>query len=196
MPSSAPPPHSSSLTIRPAVHADGAALAVLDRRTWSSLHAVTPEPTGSGDDFFDGLHLPEHVLVAESADEGPVGYIRIVPASSLPSNAHVRQIQGLAVDVAARGQGVGRALVEAACEESRRQGAVRITLRVLGHNAPAQRLYAACGFAVEGVLPGEFLLDGEYVDDVLMGRALAADTGTPATGLPWRRRASPAPPNP
>ncbi|MGO4421815.1 GNAT family N-acetyltransferase, partial [Streptomyces sp. MCAF7] len=25
---------------------------------------------------------------------------------------------------------------------------------------------------VEGVLPGEFLLEGEYVDDVLMGRAL------------------------
>ncbi|MBW8802021.1 MAG: GNAT family N-acetyltransferase, partial [Streptomyces sp.] len=28
------------------------------------------------------------------------------------------------------------------------------------------------GFAVEGVLPEEFLLAGEYVDDVLMGRRL------------------------
>ncbi|GAA3366001.1 hypothetical protein GCM10017744_071030 [Streptomyces antimycoticus] len=48
----------------------------------------------------------------------------------------------------------------------------RITLRVLGHNTPARRLYASEGFAVEGVLPGEFLLAGEYVDDVLMGRSL------------------------
>ncbi|NED74569.1 GNAT family N-acetyltransferase, partial [Streptomyces sp. SID9944] len=54
--------------------------------------------------------------------------------------------------------------------EARRQGARRITLRVLGHNTPARRLYESEGYAVEGVLPGEFLLEGAYVDDVLMGR--------------------------
>lgn len=43
---------------------------------------------------------------------------------------------------------------------------------MLGHNTPARKLYEAEGFAVEGVLPEEFLLDGKYVDDVLMGRAL------------------------
>jgi hypothetical protein len=31
---------------------------------------------------------------------------------------------------------------------------------------------AACGFAVEGVLRGEFRLDGRYLDDILMARAL------------------------
>ena len=30
------------------------------------------------------------------------------------------------------------------------------------------RFYERCGFVVEGVLRGEFHLDGEYVDDVLM----------------------------
>src|SRR3712207_6970927 len=53
---------------------------------------------------------------------------------------------------------------------SRRQGATRMTLRVLAHNTPARRLYESEGFAVEGVLPGEFHLDGRYVDDVFMGR--------------------------
>ncbi|MEU2632635.1 GNAT family protein, partial [Kitasatospora sp. NPDC007106] len=52
-------------------------------------------------------------------------------------------------------------------------GARRITLRVLGHNTPARRLYERCGFTVEGVLREEFLLDGAYVDDVWMGRPLA-----------------------
>ncbi|MBI0383539.1 GNAT family N-acetyltransferase, partial [Streptomyces albiflaviniger] len=87
-------------------------------------------------------------------------------------NAHVRQIQGLAVDERVRGQGVARALLGAAYQEARRQGATRMTLRVLGHNTPARRLYASEGFAVEGMLPGEFLLEGEYVDDVMMGRPL------------------------
>lgn len=49
---------------------------------------------------------------------------------------------------------------------------MRITLRVLGHNEPARALYEAEGFAVEGVLPGEFWLDGRYADDVMMGRSL------------------------
>ncbi len=43
-----------------------------------------------------------------------------------------------------------------------------MTLRVLAPNAPARRLYEACGFAVEGVLRQEFRLNDGYVDDVLM----------------------------
>ena len=67
---------------------------------------------------------------------------------------------------------MGRALIRAVVEEARRQGALRITLRVLGHNTPARKLYESEGFVIEGIQPGEFYLDGEYVDDVLMGRAL------------------------
>ncbi|MFJ3497294.1 GNAT family N-acetyltransferase [Streptomyces sp. NPDC086091] len=155
--------------IRPARPADEAPLALLDRETWSPLHAVQPRPEPPYRPFFDALHLPHDYLVAE-IDGRVVGYLRLVPATGLACNAHVRQIQGLAVADTARGRGVGRALVRAAVEETRRAGARRLTLRVLGHNAPARALYAAEGFTVEGVLPGEFLLDGAYVDDVLMGR--------------------------
>ncbi|MDI3387224.1 GNAT family N-acetyltransferase [Streptomyces sp. B-S-A8] len=156
--------------IRPALPSDESALAALDREAWSRLHAVTPRPAPDAP-FFDERHAPEDFLVAADED-GISGYVRLVPPTSLAVNAHVRQIQGLAVAVRARGRGLGRALVAAACELARAQGASRVTLRVLGHNAPARALYAAAGFAVEGVLPGEFLIDGAYVDDVLMGRAL------------------------
>ncbi|MFI1863585.1 GNAT family N-acetyltransferase [Streptomyces jumonjinensis] len=158
--------------IRLARPADDAALARLDRDTWSTLHAVSPRPEPPYSPFFDDRHRPEDHLVAEDGDGTVLGYVRLVPPTPLPSNRHVRQIQGLAVSDAARGRGIGRALLRAACDEARGQGAVRITLRVLEHNAPARALYASEGFTVEGVLPGEFLLDGVYVDDVLMGRAL------------------------
>lgn len=159
--------------IRRAVPADGPALADIELRTWSPLHAVVPAPDPARESVFDDRHLPEQDLVAErTADHVLLGYIRVVPPTNLRCNAHVRQIQGLVVDTPARGLGVARALVEAACEEAWSQGALRITLRVLGHNVPARRLYASCGFEIEGVLPGEFLLDGAYVDDVLMGRRL------------------------
>ncbi|MFE0425648.1 GNAT family N-acetyltransferase [Streptomyces sp. NPDC058953] len=159
--------------IRPARTEDGDALARLDRDTWSPLHAVSPEPQPPYAPFFDATHLPGHFLVADEDGTGePLGYIRLVPPTPLPCNRHVRQIQGLAVAESARGRGVGRALLRAAYDEARGQGAVRITLRVLGHNAPARALYESEGFVVEGVLREEFLIGGAYVDDVLMGRRL------------------------
>ncbi|MFI0778874.1 GNAT family N-acetyltransferase [Streptomyces sp. NPDC021212] len=168
------PPQPSALPaplIRRAVLDDEHALVALERRTWSTLHSVLPAPEPPYDAFFTHRNRPVHVTVAE-LEGRPVGYVRLVPPTQLASNAHVRQIQGLAVDPWARGRGVARALLNAAYEEALRQGASRVTLRVLGHNLPARRLYESEGFVVEGVLPGEFLLDGAYVDDVLMGRAL------------------------
>ncbi|MGW1814671.1 N-acetyltransferase family protein [Streptomyces sp. NPDC002125] len=162
--------------VRPAVPEDEHALGELDRATWSTLHAVQPRPVPPYEPFFDALHRPEEFLLAE-ADTGPggprvAGYIRLARPTPLACNAHVRQIQGLAVAEWARRHGVARALLRAAYAEARGQGAARLTLRVLGHNTPARALYAAEGFAVEGVLPGEFFLGGRYVDDVLMGRSL------------------------
>lgn len=187
-------------SIRTALPTDETALAALDRATWSTLHAVQPRPQPPYRPFFDERHAPRDFLVAETvpegaAVEGPVpegtrpeeggggpgtgavprvaGYLRLIAPTPLACNRHVRQIQGLAVAEEARGLGIARALLRASFAEARRQGAGRITLRVLGHNTPARALYASEGFAVEGVLPGEFFLGGRYVDDVLMGRALA-----------------------
>ncbi|MFC0597198.1 GNAT family N-acetyltransferase [Streptomyces palmae] len=162
----------SDLSIRFATPADDSQLTELDVRTWSTLHSVQDRPTPPYDPFFTESSRPEHFLIAEA--EGRIaGYLRLVPATPLPSNAHVRAIQGLVVDEWARGRGVARALVRAAGEESVRQGAGRLTLRVLAHNTPARRLYESEGFTVEGVLRGEFVLAGTPVDDVLMGRTLS-----------------------
>ncbi|MFF2023669.1 GNAT family N-acetyltransferase [Streptomyces sp. NPDC058171] len=159
------------LEIRPARQEDDAALARLDRDTWSPLHAVTPSAPSPDEPFFSDRTGPADHLVAVRAGE-VVGYVRLGFPTPLPTNAHVRQIQGLAVAESARGTGAGRALVRAAVEEAGRRGARRLTLRVLAHNAPARALYASEGFTVEGVQPQEFFVGGAYVDDVFMGRSL------------------------
>ncbi|MFD3516995.1 GNAT family N-acetyltransferase [Streptomyces sp. NPDC058657] len=165
------PPRPAAPSIRPATAADDVALGRLDRETWSPLHAVTPLPEPPYGPYFDDSHRPEDVLVAEDTPGGELcGYVRLVHPTPLACNMHVLQINGLAVAEHARGRGIGRLLVRAARAEAARRGARRITLRVLGHNAPARALYEAEGYVVEGVLPGEFYLGGAYVDDVLMGR--------------------------
>ncbi|GAA5214772.1 GNAT family N-acetyltransferase [Streptomyces thinghirensis] len=160
-----PAPH-----IRRARSDDEQPLRLLDLATWSYQHAVSPPPEPD-QAFFSERSGPADHLVAE-LDGTVVGYVRLGFPTPLASNSHVRQIRGLAVSDAARGNGAGRALVRAAVEEARRLGARRITLRVLGHNTAARKLYESEGFVVEGVQPEEFHLDGEYVDDVLMGRSL------------------------
>jgi ribosomal protein S18 acetylase RimI-like enzyme len=157
--------------IRRAVLDDEEALGRLDRTTWSYQHAVTPPPQPPYDPFFRDHCGPDNHLVAE-LDGRLVGYVRLGFPTPLAANAHVRQIRGLVVAEEARGKGVGRALVRAAVDEARGLGARRITLRVLGHNTQARKLYESEGFVVEGVQPEEFCLDGRYADDVLMGRFL------------------------
>jgi ribosomal protein S18 acetylase RimI-like enzyme len=158
--------------IRPARPEDAAALGALEHATWSV--DVTPAPPRPPDAAVFGAHRrPEDTLVALVGGR-LVGYVTLAGVSPLASQRHVLEVRGLAVDPARRRQGLGRALLAAACEEARRRGVRRLSLRVLGPNTPAQTLYAEAGFSVEGVLCGEFLLDGRYVDDVLMALELSA----------------------
>jgi len=161
----------SEATIRPATAADDAALLAIDAATWSAFVSPVPPPP-AGAPFFDRGIAPEDVLVAV-VDGAVVGYAAIGASIPVPSNAHVMMVRSLAVDPAHRGRGIGRRLTQAAVAEARASGARRLRLRVLGPNAAARRLYEACGFVVEGVLREEFLLDGRYVDDVLMALTLS-----------------------
>jgi ribosomal protein S18 acetylase RimI-like enzyme len=154
------------VTIRPASEHDDAALRALDRATWSS--DVTPAPQRPPEmPFFGPEVTPQDVLVAV-VDDAVAGYVMLVPAHRIESGRHVLSIGGLAVDPGRHRQGLGRLLISAAAREATARGARRLTLRVLGPNARARALYESCGFEVEGRLRGEFLLDGRYVDDVLM----------------------------
>lgn len=149
---------------------DDAALVAIDASTWTTAVSPAPPPALPRA-FFGDRRDPADTVVAE-LDGTVAGYTALGNAIQLPSHAHVLEIAGLAVDPAAAGRGVGGRLVEAAVREARSRGARKVSLRVLGPNAVARRLYARCGFVEEGVLREEFLLDGAYVDDVLMARHL------------------------
>jgi ribosomal protein S18 acetylase RimI-like enzyme len=159
-------------TIRPAREADDAALRRLDIATWSWM--VTPSAAKPDDEpFFGAATRPEDVLVAAVAG-AVAGYVRLGPALPLESSRHVLEIRGLAVDPAHQGHGIGRLLMGAAVDAATARGARKLTLRVLSSNAIARALYESCGFEVEGILRETFLLEGRYVDDVLMARRLRA----------------------
>ena len=159
--------------VRPARLADQAVLTELDALAWSpeSGFPSTMTPDQRDATFFDANNPPDAFLVAE-LDGRVVGYIRLKPPTKLSENAHVIQVQGLAVHPDARRHGVASGLLAAAEETLRERGTRKLTLRVLSTNEPAIRLYERRGFVREGTLLEEFRINGRFVDDVIMAKRL------------------------
>jgi ribosomal protein S18 acetylase RimI-like enzyme len=154
------------LAIRRASLGDEIRLAEIDRATWSA--ATTPAALReAGRRFFEDDVDPHDVLVAE-LDRVTVAYARLGAPTPVSSNRHVLELQGLAVLPDYRRRGIGRQLIAAAIDTAAGRGVRRLRLRVLATNRGARQLYASLGFEVEGILHEEFLIDGRYVDDVLM----------------------------
>ncbi len=158
------------VSFRKALEADERSLTHLDRLTWATSNS--PVPLWSEEANFFATDPPDDAIVA-IIDGAVVGYVKVRRSSTLASNAHVAMIGGLAVDPSVQNQGLGTALVKKAIEEATNRGARCLRLRVLGTNLVARRLYERCGFQVEAVLRDEFLLSGEFVDDVIMSTTLA-----------------------
>lgn len=163
--------------VRRATPADDRALNQLDAIAWSAESGFPSAQATPGASFFDDRNPPEIHLVAE-VDGEVAGYIRLKPPTTLPENQHVIQISGLAVAPAKRQRGIAAALLAAAEAQVTAAGAGKLSLRVFGSNERAIRLYQRAGFEREGTLRGEFLINGAFVDDVLMAKALRAGSGS------------------
>jgi ribosomal protein S18 acetylase RimI-like enzyme len=158
--------------VRVARPSDQDALVAMERSAWtaqSGFPSVIQASSLPGVGFFSDANPPQVHLVAELHD-AVVGYIRLKPPTSLPENAHVLHVSGIAVRPDARRRGIAAALMTAAEPFARNCGAVKISLRVLSTNKPAMALYERLGYVREGVLRGEFIIDGQYVDDVMMAK--------------------------
>ena len=163
------------MTIRQARLEDEPKLRDIDAVTWTAGVSPTPPPSADAA-FFGERTAPSDVLVAE-AGGAMAGYAALGQSVSLVSHSHVLGIRGLAVHPAHQRCGVGRRLVEACLEQARSRGARKLSLRVLGGNVAARRLYESCGFTAEEEFLTQDSLGGRYVDDVLMACMLV---GSPA----------------
>jgi GNAT superfamily N-acetyltransferase len=106
--------------------ADATALdPAITRMTWSR--------------FFDAYE-PVHALVAERAGEllGLVHYLFHRSTTAIAPNCY---LQDLFTSTAGRGQGVGRALIEAVYDRARAAGSPRVYWQTHETNVTAMRLY-------------------------------------------------------
>jgi len=79
---------------------------------------------------------------------------------------------GVYVAGAARGRGVGQALLRELCEAAERAGYYKLTSRIFTTNAASRASHVATGFEEVGVQRRHGRLDGEWRDCVLVERLL------------------------
>jgi ribosomal protein S18 acetylase RimI-like enzyme len=88
---------------------------------------------------------------------------------------HKATLFGMVVAPAARGRGVGRAIVDAVLDEARRRPALRLVqLTVSEGNAAAEALYRRCGFERFGTEPMATCVAGRFVTKLHLWRPLEA----------------------
>jgi phosphinothricin acetyltransferase len=144
---------------------------------WPEVRAIYEDGIRSGDATFeteapsweewDAAH-PRLRLVAEQ-DGAVVGWAAVSPASSRRCYRGVGEAS-VYVAEAARGAGVGRALLERLVERSENEGYWTLTAGVFPENEASRRLHRACGFRELGVRERIGESDGRWRDVVWLER--------------------------
>jgi phosphinothricin acetyltransferase len=120
-----------------------------------------------------GAHSARHpVLVATRNSEEVVGWASLNPFNPRPAYDHVADFS-VYVAREARGSGVGNRLLAALEERARQIGFHKLVLAAFPTNSAGMRLYTQRGFQVVGTYPELGLLDGRWVDVILMEKILS-----------------------
>jgi L-amino acid N-acyltransferase YncA len=117
---------------------------------------------------FDRSRLPSHRFVA-MFDGRMAGWVAVSRVSSRPVYAGVVE-HSVYVDAAARGRGVGAALLAALIVSTEQAGIWTIQSAIFPTNAASLRLHEAAGFRVVGTRERLGQRHGEWRDVVLLER--------------------------
>ncbi|GGI48149.1 ribosomal-protein-alanine acetyltransferase [Agromyces flavus] len=159
-----------SLMLRRARPDDLAAIMVIERATFAT--DAWPEQAMRAE--LEGEHTYYLVVVDDASPDVAVAYAGLLA----PRGSGQGDVQTIAVDAAARGRGLGRALMHSLIDEARRRGAAELFLEVRADNPVARGLYASLGFEEIGVRRGYYQPDG--VDAIVMRLEVPPAVARPA----------------
>lgn len=119
---------------------------------WSAEESLAKSRDSVVGSLPEGVATPDNYLwIAHDAATGErVGVLWLqLRATAGTTEAFIDDIE---VEATHRGQGYGRAILDAVERWAREQGATRIGLQVAGHNTVARRLYQSFGFTERSIM--------------------------------------------
>jgi phosphinothricin acetyltransferase len=138
----------------------GITIGSLAASDWPAVRAIYDEGIATGVATFetgapswtawDAAHRPDCRLVARTADGTVVGWVALTPVSDRRVYSGVAELS-VYVSARARGQGVGRALLEALVVASEGAGIWTLQAGIQAENEASLVLHERCGFRRVGV---------------------------------------------
>jgi L-amino acid N-acyltransferase YncA len=163
----------AEIAIRDAAVEDAPALAqiynqgIVDRLATLETEERTPDERRSWLAARDQRHP---VLVAE-AEGRIVGFGSLNVFNPRAAYDHVVDFS-VYVERSWRGRGIGKRLLQALEGRARQLGFHKLVLAAFPFNTAGLALYARCGFRVVGTYEEQGLLDGRWVDTIVMEKLL------------------------
>jgi GNAT superfamily N-acetyltransferase len=113
---------------------------------YRGFYGQPSDPALARDFIRERMERDESVILLAWAEDAAVGFTQLYPAFSSVSASRVWILNDLLVLPEARRKGVARALLSAAADFARADGASRLELETDHDNATAQALYRAMGW--------------------------------------------------
>jgi len=159
--------------VRPATAADAAAICEIynqgieDRLATLETELRTPDERRQ---WLAGRSERHPVIVAEH-DGRVTGWGSLNVFNARPAYRHVADFS-VYVERGWRGKGVGRVLLERLVELGRELGYHKLVLSAFPFNTAGVALYERLGFRTVGIYKEQGLLDGQWVDTIIMEKVL------------------------
>ena len=118
-------------------------------------------------------------VATRAADDRVLGFQVLEPFATYTSAFDHVGTLGTYVDLTARRQGIARRLFAASLSAAKAQGYEKLFTLVRADNPDALATYVAHGFRVIGTASRHARLDGRYIDEILIERALDEDPSAP-----------------
>ena len=167
------------LTIRDVSPADAEAIVrIFNPIIAARVHTAFDRPFSVADERVYIERFPPRgvwKVAVRQADQQVVGFQVLEPFGPYTTAFDHVGTLGTYVDLDQRRQGIARALFAATFQAARQQGYEKIFTFVRGDNTGALAAYTAHGFHVIGTAQRHARIDGRYIDEVLIERALDRD---------------------
>jgi phosphinothricin acetyltransferase len=161
------------LALRDATGDDAAAICsiynqgIQDRLATLETEERTPEERRA----WLGARGPRHPVLVAVADGLVVGWASLNVFNARRAYDHVADLS-IYVERGWRGRGVGRRLLEALIARARGHGYHKLVLSAFPFNEAGMQAYRRAGFREVGIYREQGLLDGKWVDTIVMEKIL------------------------
>ncbi len=163
------------MEVRDATPADAAVIARIYNQGIEDRVATLETQTRTPEERVEWMagRGPRHPVLVAVDDTGAVaGWGSLNAFNPRPAYDHVVDFS-VYVAREQRGRGIGDALLGALEERARQIGYHKMVLAAFPTNAPGMRLYERHGFTTVGIYHEQGMLDGRWVDVIVMEKILA-----------------------